>query len=307
MIIDKEINILKHMQVENRTPKSKQKEKGRISLPEELDHAQKQKKYMDLRRMPFSLNDEDPGQINSPFMKNILSMDGEQNDSGSLEVEMRHADEFYHSDDSNLNNSFEIFDEERHSIRSSYREHNEYEKYKQNNKVFDNANLYLNLSNKVSNTYYNRQTTAKTGNVTGANWAQTDSNQKLSYKAHLDNDLTEPTPGLGHKSYTTRKINFYSDIDQDSERMSNATHQRPSHGTATKQKRPYVVKGFCSSISSSKSQVDDYRPRAEETSRKYDFYNSGTAFHQQDEDAMTHKPRNLKGLEPNNEYYGKSE
>ena len=37
---------------------SKQKTKGRISVPEELNQEQRQKKFEDLRRMPFSLNDD---------------------------------------------------------------------------------------------------------------------------------------------------------------------------------------------------------------------------------------------------------
>ena len=65
-IIDKEIDICKNLGAEKRMSKSrvgqasKQKEKGRISMPEENQHEDMQKKYENLRRMPFSLNEDGP-------------------------------------------------------------------------------------------------------------------------------------------------------------------------------------------------------------------------------------------------------
>lgn len=81
-IIDKEIDICKNLGAEKRMSKSqlatlsKQKEKGRISMPEEDHHEDMQKRYENLRRMPFSLNEDGP-------CKDILS--GIKNAEGKIE------------------------------------------------------------------------------------------------------------------------------------------------------------------------------------------------------------------------------
>lgn len=83
-IIDKEIDDHKNISMEKRSskhrlkPKAKDsillKEKGRISLPNEQKDQQIQPNYEDLRKMPFSLADEDINQFSSP-MQRILSVD----------------------------------------------------------------------------------------------------------------------------------------------------------------------------------------------------------------------------------------
>lgn len=76
-------------------------------------------------------------------------------------------------------------------------------------------------------------------------------------------------------------MNFYSDFDDESERVSNATDIRPSLASANKSKKvkPNVIKGFCSSISSSKSQIEEPAVHDHKTDMKYNFYNSGTGFY----------------------------
>lgn len=113
---------------------------------------------------------------------------------------------------------------------------NESEIYGKNNKVLDQAGLYINLSNKVCSHQYDdladtrlagkakpiqgiylRQTTAKSGHFTGANKTCADSNQKkLSkhLKSDFEHDFTVGTV-LRNKSFTSRKLNFYSDFEQE--------------------------------------------------------------------------------------------
>ena len=112
----------------------------------------------------------------------------------SHEVELIQGDDY-----SQLFQSFDIFDDEKLSNLWSGRRKNESEAYNKNNNVFDNENIYLNLSNKMCalniddpdqaecninlevhehKPKYFRQTTAKSGYHTGANITCADSNQK---------------------------------------------------------------------------------------------------------------------------------
>jgi hypothetical protein len=150
-----------------------------------------QKKYENLRRMPFSLYEE-AGMPNSP-VNNILSDEEHNNDSRSLEIELNEAagysmgksnsnfkleeDGLHFDEDSQLSQSFDIFDNDYLSPDRK----NESEIHNKGNKMLDSMNVYLNLSNKACgskeelNKYqshmagYNRQTTAKTRHITGEN------------------------------------------------------------------------------------------------------------------------------------------
>ena len=79
-IVDKEIDDHKNLSIEKRPSKnrltkskikesSKYKNKGRISVPDESCEERIQPNYEDLRKMPFSLVDEDIDQINSPMQR----------------------------------------------------------------------------------------------------------------------------------------------------------------------------------------------------------------------------------------------
>lgn len=116
-------------------------------MPEECDQEDMQKKYENLRRMPFSLNEEaEP--FNSPFNK-ILSSDDDDK-SQSLEIELKNEDELANLYESNIFQSFEIFEDENLSHDPHHHHGNDSEFHTKTNKVFDRNNLYLNLSNKMS-------------------------------------------------------------------------------------------------------------------------------------------------------------
>jgi hypothetical protein len=90
--------------------------------------------------MPFSLNDD--AQLFSPLKK--LSFDEQDEDIPSKEIELMNG-----MDDSHLYRSFEIFNDDQFSHEIDDPRKNESEMYNKNNNVFDQANLYLNLSNKL--------------------------------------------------------------------------------------------------------------------------------------------------------------
>jgi hypothetical protein len=90
--------------------------------------------------MPFSLNDD--AQLFSPLKK--LSFDEQDEDIYSKEIELMNG-----MDDSHLYRSFDIFNDDQFSHEIDDSRKNESEVYNQNNNVFDQANLYLNLSNKL--------------------------------------------------------------------------------------------------------------------------------------------------------------
>lgn len=144
--------------------------------------------------MPFSLNEE--AEFNSP-VNNILSDDDSQGNSASLEIELRNPKELNNLSESHIFESFDIFDN--HGLVPTVRDRqNESEIPTKNNNVFDQSNLYLNLSNKMSynkddahrmaaglklerynkSLNYHHQTTAKTGHFTGANVTCAESNNK---------------------------------------------------------------------------------------------------------------------------------
>jgi hypothetical protein len=117
------------------------KNNGKIRDSEEFENKEDiQKKFENLRRMPFSLNDD--ALLMSP-VKN-LSVDENDQDMHSKEVELLHG-----MDDSHLYQSFDIFNDDHFSHEIDDPRKNESEIYNKNNNVFDQANLYLNLSNKL--------------------------------------------------------------------------------------------------------------------------------------------------------------
>lgn len=261
--------------------------------------------------MRFSLNDD--AQIMSP-VKN-LSIDENDQDMQSKEVELLHE-----MDGSHLYQSFDIFNDDHFSHEIDDPRKNESEIYNKNNNVFDQANLYLNLSNKLwsyqrdpiirldqgtnnLSKKYNRQTTAKTRVFSGANITSADSNQKKEVgKSEVGNELTVGT-NLRHKSFTTRKLNFYSD-NEENERASNATAEiRPSVASKNEDKKfkPKIIKGFWSSDSSSEAEIDKPIIHENKTELKYDFYNSGIAFHDESPEII-HKDK----MQNNDDFLKKS-
>ena len=141
-----------------------------------------------------------------------------------------------------------------------------------------------NLDAYHSKPHYLRQTTAKTGNYTGANVTCADSNQKKYrklIKSEMENDFTVATKQR-HKSFTSRKLNFYSDIEPESDKLSNWTVEiRPSLKSATKEEgiKPNVIKGFWSSEASSPREIKPPVLQENPVELKYDFYNSGIQFY----------------------------
>lgn len=70
---------------------NKQKGKGRISVPDDTKNQPIQTKYEDLRKMPFSLADEDVDQIQSPMQRFLSAEDNPSNaDSLHMEAENDH-------------------------------------------------------------------------------------------------------------------------------------------------------------------------------------------------------------------------
>lgn len=73
-----------------------------------------------------------------------------------------------------------------------------------------------------------------------------------------------------------------TEFDNEIDRISNATEVKPVllSGSKTKEIKPNVIKGFCSSVSSSKSEIDEPVIQDPQIDLKYHFYNSGTGFNQ---------------------------
>jgi hypothetical protein len=128
---------------------------------------------------------------------------------------------------------------------------------------------------------YNRLTTAKTRVFSGANITSADSNPKKMGKSEVENELTSGTY-LRHKSFTSRKLKFYSENDNESEKASNGTVEiRPAALDENKHQKfqPNVIKGFCTPEPSSEPEIDEPIIHENKTELKYDFYNSGIGFH----------------------------
>jgi hypothetical protein len=127
---------------------------------------------------------------------------------------------------------------------------------------------------------YNRLTTAKTRLFSGANITSAESNPKKMGKSEVENELTS---GIypRHKSFTSRKLKFYSENDE-SEKASNGTVEiRPaaSHENKNQKFQPNVIKGFCTPEPSSEPEIAEPIIHENKTELKYDFYNSGIGFH----------------------------
>lgn len=82
----------------------KNKEKGRISLPEEQVQEDKPNNEK-LLKMPFSLNDIEDD-VNSPFRRNITH-GNEVSNQASLEIQME-PDDLYEVDEHNLSQDFDM-------------------------------------------------------------------------------------------------------------------------------------------------------------------------------------------------------
>jgi hypothetical protein len=120
--------------------------RDKASLPARTPREEKQKKYENLRRMPFSLNEE-INPLASP-VNNLFSDEEDNINSQSLEIELRHVNDdlLNYNDDSHLYQSFDIFDKEHLSPNINDRK-NESQIHNKNNKMIDSMNLYLNLGN----------------------------------------------------------------------------------------------------------------------------------------------------------------
>jgi len=281
----------------------KNKENGRISMPEQSENKEVQSKYENLRRMPFSLNDPEDEEINSPAHRDITDRNDFSN-SPSLEIQMEHDDDLFDVNEQNMFPDFEFTE------FSDYKK-NESEKHNKSNQMIDSSNLYLNLSNKVvqckddlnkinmeskqkkkGNKSFNyNQATEKTGHNTGAiTW--TASNKKKNTSKHMKTEVDHDITGnsyLKHKSLTTQKKNLYSDFDEQSDHDSGNTEVKHSFGLSNNRInniKPGIIKGFCSSFSSA-SEIDKQEtPEIKEIEFKHNFYNSGDTFNAQ---KMSHK------------------
>ena len=261
-------------------PKTKAKDsilkgKGRISVPDGPVEDQIQSNYEDLRKMPFSLVDEDINQINSPMQK-YMSIDDEYINPNSLQMEALDDNQLADCHDDGIYQSFEFFNEEISKIDNDGIENTEI-KNKQNN-IADYSNLYLNLSNKISHPEtvivdsgnklhdYKSQhilhTTGKSNHWTGdsltyIDWFKTKTNlNKLLYQ---DTHEISIESFADNKSYTWNRVQGYSVFDEQSEKGSNITDFRQTLTSKNKIRniRPGIIKGFWSSDSSSKS--DSYK------------------------------------------------
>lgn len=268
----------------------KQKERGRISLPQEQNLEEFQSKNENMLRMPFSLNDQEVDEINSPFQRNISNLK-DFSQSPSVEIQMENDEDLIEVDEHNLYPDFEMTE------FGDFYKQNVSEKPNKSNQIVDSSHFYLNLSNKVvqckddyivdtddkknANKSFNyHQTTEKTGHNTGAiTWTGSKKKTEKNQKSDSDQDKSVISKV---KSFTTRKRNLYSDFDDQSEQPSEFAEVKHSvRGGKSKIKdiRPNVIKGFCSSISSSISEIDKQSSPEKEVKFKHDFYNSGNAFY----------------------------
>lgn len=133
-------------------------------------------------------------------------------------------------DCSQLFQSFEIFDHDQLFSQPDNQPKNDLDKHNKSNNVVDQANLYLNLSNKmwanvkedtrqevntnaelIQEQKLYRQTTLKTGHFTGANVTCADSQQKKNHKklkSEFGHDCTVAT-NKRHKSFTSNNDKLY--------------------------------------------------------------------------------------------------
>lgn len=308
-IIDKEIDDHKNILMEKRLskhrlkPKAKEsvhiKSKGRISVPNDPKNLHIQSNYEDLRKMPFSLADEDINQFNSP-MQRFMSLDEDCIHPNSLQMEAYDENQLVDCWEDEMYKSFDIFQEEISKIDSDAINETVI-KNKQNN-ITDYSNLYLNLSNKISypetvvidsdakqNDYkfqHILHTTGKSNHRTGENLTYTDwFKTKSNFKKNMQQEADEISVGSisDHKSYFWNKPFAYSEFEEQSEKESNATdfRQTLTNNNKFQNIRPGVIKGFCSSVSSSKSKIKKKRKvvAEKEIDLKYQFYSSGIDFH----------------------------
>lgn len=174
--------------------------------------------------------------------------------------------------------------------------------------MIDNSNLYLNLSNKASYLYNVNQnslskakdykvfnylhTTGKSAHQTGANLTYIECARNKNSSKRLN---PQKTHDLSVDSYSECKSHagkrkYYSEFDEQSERGSKVSDFRPSIESNHKLKniRPGVIKGFCSSVSSLKSEADQKAATPEkEIDMKQKFYSSGIAFYHTDDKCLS--------------------
>ena len=324
-IVDREIDNHKQFfsekkQSNSRATKSKLKEsnkfksKGRISAPRDEKEAKVQPNYQDLRKMPFSLADEDIDQINSPMLR-VASIEDEWDHPNSLQMEAQNDNQFVDYWEDKIYQSFDIFQEDDLS-RIDDNESEQIDIKNNQNNIIDNSNLYLNLSNKVSfpdaiihkakgkwkdyNPKNALQTTMKSNHQTGANMTYTECIKiKKNRKQLIHQETHEISVDTlsDNKSHSLNKVNFYSEFDDRSEWESNNTEVNRSSANDKQFKNinAGVIKGFCSSVSSSQSIInhDVFTPE-KEVDLKRKFYDSGIGFQNTDSQYNSNPRKNRK-------------
>jgi hypothetical protein len=111
----------------------------------------------------------------------------------------------------------------------------------------------------------------------------------IKFKSDFENDLTVNS-NKRMRTFTISKKHEYSAFDHDSDKVSNATEIRPSLlSSAVKvdqNTKPTKIKGFCMSLRSSKSEIEEPMAQGELLDLKQHFYNSGNEFYQLEENGF---------------------
>lgn len=323
-IVDKEIDHHKKLFSEKKQSKSRAtrskikdsnrlKNKRRSSVPKDEQEQKIQPNYQDLRKMPFSLADQDIDQINSP-MQRFVSIEDEWDNQDSLQMEAQNDGQLLDYWEDKIYQSFDIFQEDGLSGIDD-NEDNELKINNNQNNIVDNYNLYLNLSNKVSFpdtimyktkgkwTDYNKNalhTTVKSNHQTGANMTFTECNRinknKKQFVQQETHEISLDTVS-DNKSHSWNKGDFYSEFEEGSERDSIITecNKSKSNEKQFKNINAGVIKGFCSSISSSQSIIHQevFTPE-KEVDLKWKFYNSGNGFYNTNYHCNSNPPKSRR-------------
>lgn len=118
----------------------------------------------------------------------------------------------------------------------------------------------------------------------------------MKFKSDFENDLTVNS-NKRMRTFTVSKKHEYSEFENDSDKISNATEVRPSLlSSAVKvdqNSKPTKIKGFCLSLRSSKSDIEEPMNQGAQLDLKQHFYNSGNEFYQVEENGFVSpvKPR----------------
>lgn len=168
--------------------------------------------------------------------------------------------------------------------------------------MMDSSNLYLDLSNKMpfmnnqeyqsdhhnygSKSFNYPHTTEKTGHHTRAVTNTVSNQKKDNTSKKFKTDCEQEFTAHMVKSFSTRKLNLYSDFDEQSDKKSGITEVRHSITNSNAKMnniKPSVIKGFWSSISSNQTNQEENGSPEKQIIFKHDFYMSGDAFYPQNE------------------------